>query len=118
MRGRKKEMTDAKLTAFRITVGLKKELKKLSVKQHIAFSKLVRGAVEDFFLRHTPDDSWNYGWSEVWVAPKSDKQENLVYVSIFLPEILLKQSRHFALDKNISLGGFIRGILKVYAQSH
>lgn len=110
MRGRKKEIENAKLTAFRIPVVLKKELKKLAVKQHIAFSKLVRGAVEDFFLCNPPDDT--YTWN---CLPKSDKQEKSVYVPIFLPETILKQSRHFALDKNISLGEFLRNILKVYA---
>ena len=107
MRGRKRVIENAKLTAFRIPIILLKDLKKIAKAQQISFGNLVRNALED---AHS-----NGYISETKQTRHQTGKIELKYVSVFLPGEVLKQSRHIALDNNISLGEYIRNILISYA---
>lgn len=110
MRGRKRIIENAKLTAFRIPIILLKDLKKIAKTQQISFGNLVRNALEE-----APSNNHVSEVNGLHVYPTGKK--DMKYVSVFLPGEVLKQSRYIALDKNISLGGYIRNILKFYASN-
>lgn len=109
MKGRKRLIENAKLTAFRIPIILLKDLKKIAKIQQVSFGNLVRNALEEAHPNN-PVSEVNELQQTIYQAGKKEMK----YVSVFLHGEVLKQSHHIALDNNISLGEYIRNALKAY----
>lgn len=114
MKGRKRMIENAKLTAFRIPIILLKDLKKLAKTQQVSFGNLVRNALEEAQSNNNHVSEVNDIQQTIYQTGKKEMK----YVSVFLPGEVLKQSRHIALDNSVSLGAYIRNVLKSYAQTH